>query len=956
MESFRGVKTLCNLPLNLRTWGAGNLVPIDKCTIDRGILSKKLVWKVSSPFRLRGIQEVPFSKWRFGGRSDKSFYGNLDVGLVSFLYRSNNYSNGVLHSRRNFSSLPSDLKSKFNVKSQKYENIFPLISSVENLQQAWYEIKSKPGNMTPGGDGIETLDGLEVGWFKKVSDKLNSGTYMYKSTRKAFINKPGKSTKRQLTIGSPRDKVVQKAILRVLQQIYEGVSTWESVDHESFKKFIDPDRSPYGAKSKRIRSVKGEKFYEVRSWILNPIFYKNSFGFRPNRSPHSALELIKKTWAPVVWFWSADIIEAFDKVNHNRLISEIEKTVYDPKLINELRKMLNINSNLGTSQGSVISPFLFNIYLTPLDNYIEKLITKHNKDGSSTLNPEFRSLTRSDQRKFKDLKFHERLKRAKFERDKAKAAGLNRTDIISEPIKINYVRFADDMLFGLNMNKPLAKIIINKVRTFIKSDLHLDCHTSSSKSKLSHGVSELTTFLGFKIGLYPSNYSSKSKHLTRFYKLKANIQRKKVMESEKYFKMQEQILAKTHRDVINSTSSIGQTLVKKSRIKEVYDHRVKIKVIQALKKSLSHIESEVLTSPLVSHFSKADRKNPEAPFTLAEQKRFNLLKLSTQKWIQKARDLATEDDSLELQHAVGEFLSPEFVKARETYLKELAKLSSRDFSGLAIEYRLRKAKSPQEKSSLLSSTTLNHRSIRILFPKDEFHKKLRSLGIINKIITRPTGVGFLTPLKDQDIVNWFSLKASGIWNYYSCADNIWDVKKTVNWILRYSLLGTLGMKHKSSIKQMIQLHTLAPSIKYTYESKGVTKTAIAAQYPTQEYYNKKAKTFNSSSMDPVELEKILRIKVNSLNAIAIMNSKCAVLNCENDSQEIHHVRNLGRRLRSGVISTSGSHVIQGWKGIESALNRKQVPLCTDCHHKIHSGKLSVDDLDPEFLFKIQKEV
>ena len=87
-----------------------------------------------------------------------------------------------------------------------------------------------------------------------------------------------------------------------------------------------------------------------------------------------------------------------------------------------------------------------------------------------------------------------------------------------------------------------------------------------------------------------------------------------------------------------------------------------------------------------------------------------------------------------------------------------------------------------------------------------------------------------------------------------------------------------------------------------------------------------------------------------------MNSKCAVLNCDNDSQEIHHVRKLGRRLRSGVISTSGSNVIQGWKGIESALNRKQVPLCTDCHHKIHSGKLSVDDLDPEFSFKIQKEV
>lgn len=114
-----------------------------------------------------------------------------------------------------------------------------------------------------------------------------------------------------------------------------------------------------------------------------------------------------------------------------------------------------------------------------------------------------------------------------MERDRAKSAGIERTIIISKPIKINYVRYADDMLFGFNMDKPLAKKIIESVRTFIKSDLHLDCHIDSKKSKLSHGISELTNFLGFKIGLYPAKYSSKSKHLTRFYKLKANIQRKR---------------------------------------------------------------------------------------------------------------------------------------------------------------------------------------------------------------------------------------------------------------------------------------------------------------------------------------------------------------------------------------------------------------------------------------------
>lgn len=123
------------------------------------------------------------------------------------------------------------------------------------------------------------------------------------------------------------------------------------------------------------------------------------------------------------------------------------------------------------------------------------------------------------------------------------------------------------MLFGLNMDKPLAKKIIESIRTFIKSDLHLDCYTDSSKSKLCHGYSELSTFSGFKIGLYPTNYCNKSKHLTRFYKLKASIGRKRVMESEKYFKMQENISSKLYRNVISSIAVSNQTLINLSRSK-----------------------------------------------------------------------------------------------------------------------------------------------------------------------------------------------------------------------------------------------------------------------------------------------------------------------------------------------------------------------------------------------------
>lgn len=954
-----------------KTWVKSSSIFFEESNVNKGILFKKLGWKIS--LFLLFVRHIRSLIFLLNGASRVGLIRvscrNLDVSPVFSLYRSNKRSNRLLYSRRCFSFASFPLKDTYDEKSRKFKNIFPLISSVENLQQAWFEIKSKPGNLTPGGDPEgETLDGLKLDWFKEVSEKLNSGKYKYKPVRRKLIDKPGKKNKRSLTIGSPRDKVVQRAILRIMQQIYEGVSYWEQVDSDSFKKFKDPNCPLYGADFKRIRSEKGAKIYEVRKWVLNPIFYENSFGFRPNRSPHSALKVIKKTWAPIVWFWSADLISAFDKVNHHRLISEIEKIIDDPRLIIELRKMLkakiinvkHIGSEstlLGTPQRNVLSPFLFNIYLTPLDYFISELQNKHNKTGSFFLNPEFRKLTRADQKKFKDLSFRERIKRSKLERDRAKAAGIERTIIISKPIKINYVRYADDMLFGFNMHKSLAKKIIETIRTFIKSDLHLDCHIDSQKSKLSHGISELTNFLGFRIGLYPAKYSSKSKHLTRFYKLKANIQRKKVMESEKYFKMQENILSKLHRDVIKSIANTGQSFVKKSQVKAAYDHRVKVKVLRALKNSLSHIESEILSFSLVSNFSKKDIKNPETPFSLAEQKRLNLLRNTTNRWIQRAKELANEEDFKELQQVTGTFLSPEFIKAREAYLKELNSISSRDFSEKVIEQLLRKATSHQAKAAVLSSVELNHRSIRILFPKDAFLKKLRSLGIIHKVLTRPTGVRFLTPLKDHNIINWYSLKANGIWNYFCCADNIWDLKKVLNWILRYSLLGTLAMKRKSSIKNMIQKYSVAPCINYLYTNKeGKEVKAVLAQYPTQEYYNKKGIEFNNSFLAPMELEKLLKIKVHTLNAISTLNSKCAIKNCENDAQEIHHIRNIGHRLRGGVISSSGSHVVQSWKGIESALNRKQVPLCTSCHDKIHSGALSVDDLDSSFIFNVQDEV
>jgi Type II intron maturase len=516
----------------------------------------------------------------------------------------------------------------------------------------------------------------------------------------------------------------------------------------------------------------------------------------------------------------------------------------------------------------MLSTFLFNVYVTALDNFIDELKVKHDKVGTSVTNPEFRQQARMDSKKFVDLSFKQRIKMGKFFRDKAKAEGIAKIISIGETIKINYVRYADNMLFGFRMNKSLAKVVIKEICDFIKSDLHLDCYLDNFKSKLIHGSSELITFLGFKIGLYPANYSNKSKHLVRFKKLKANLRRKKIQESEKYFKMQEYVLLKMHKDILRITATKGQSLIKKTDTKAFYDHRVKIKVIKALKVSLTTIESEILATSLVNHFPSKFEKNPNTPFALAERKRTNLLKVFTSKWLMKARKLVTEDQSVELQAVIGKHLSSSFLKARDRYLEELEAIFSKDFCDKVTDYTIHgRNKLPHVKARALNSTNVGCRSIRILFPKNEFYKKLRSFKFIHKVITRPIGVPYLAGLQDYQIVDWFALKANGIWNYYSCADNIWDLKQLLNWTLRYSMLGTLSMKHKSSIKSMISKHSLAPRIEYNYDCKNKSKIVAFASYPSSEEINRRKKEFNNSSFTPIEFENFLKIKLNIVNTI-----------------------------------------------------------------------------------------
>ena len=158
-----------------------------------------------------------------------------------------------------------------------------------------------------------------------LQDRIQGGRYRAKPSKREWIPKPD-GRQRPIGIASLEDKIVQKALVLVLQQIYE----------EDFLNF--------------------------------------SYGFRPQRSQHNALDAlyVAITQHKVSWVLDADIRGFFDTIDHTWLMKFVEHRVADPRILRLIRKFLRAGvsedgqwskTEVGTPQGAVISPLLANIYL-----------------------------------------------------------------------------------------------------------------------------------------------------------------------------------------------------------------------------------------------------------------------------------------------------------------------------------------------------------------------------------------------------------------------------------------------------------------------------------------------------------------------------------------------------------------------------------------------------------------
>lgn len=328
-----------------------------------------------------------------------------------------------------------------------YKGLVNILKKPEFMVACYEDIKGKPGNMTIGSTK-ETLDGIDWNWFIKLGSEISKGKFNFSTARQVLIPKANGKT-RPLGIGSPREKIVQKALAVILEQIWDKV-------------FLD-----------------------------------TSHGFRPNRSVHTVLKSLYLEGGNYSWVIQGDITECFPSIPHDVIMQKVQKLVRCQRTLELINKALKagyidpvtkktIYKKVGTPQGSVLSPLLSNIVLHDFDVFMEKTKGDFNKGLKRKPNPEYVRLN-SKRRYIRNI-----LERKKILKDMRKLLASYPKDPNFKRLK--YVRYADD--FVVLVIGTYADTL--KIKTQIKDFLANSCGLvlNSKKTVISNLQIDGFKFLG----------------------------------------------------------------------------------------------------------------------------------------------------------------------------------------------------------------------------------------------------------------------------------------------------------------------------------------------------------------------------------------------------------------------------------------------------------------------------
>jgi len=217
---------------------------------------------------------------------------------------------------------------------RKFFQLIDKIYDMDNLRDAWKQVKSNKGCAGIDKQSVTDFQKQSEQYLREIQRAVKNGTYKATPVLRKFIPKrEGKL--RPLGIPTVKDRVLQQATKNVIEQIFE-------------MKFLSC-----------------------------------SYGYRPDKSAHQAVNQIRKyVQQGYTWVIDADVERFFDSVDHKLMMTFVAEEISDGKVLGLIKSWLKAGvmnkgeieeTTIGTPQGGVISPLLANIYLHEMDEQVTKI-------------------------------------------------------------------------------------------------------------------------------------------------------------------------------------------------------------------------------------------------------------------------------------------------------------------------------------------------------------------------------------------------------------------------------------------------------------------------------------------------------------------------------------------------------------------------------------------------------